>query len=153
VDVVDAGVDDCELDALAGVAGEVDLARPDVLDAPGVLVFEVAGVGGVVGHDELGIELDGLDGGIGAERLEPGSGDLRAEAVDEVELVLDLSADALDGFGRCLARAVVERDDHLHVLGGGCSGRGSRRRRPGCRGGRDGRENERSQDHEEPGTT
>ena len=43
VDVVEARVDDRELDPLARVAGQVDRARPDMLDAPRILVFEVAG--------------------------------------------------------------------------------------------------------------
>ncbi len=59
VDVVDAGVDDRDLDALPGVAREVHLAAADVLDAPRVLVLEVAGVGSVVEGREHAVDLDG----------------------------------------------------------------------------------------------
>ena len=48
MDVVDAGVDDGDVDAVAADAGLVDPIRPDVLDAPGVLVFEVAGLCAVI---------------------------------------------------------------------------------------------------------
>ena len=123
VDVVDAGVDDRDLDAVAPDAGGVDGRRADPLHAPGVVVLEVERL-------QRDIGLDGLDAGLPGELLELALRDAGGETVDEGELLVDLAAVLLDHPLRRLSGRPVERDDDLGPLDDGVArGRDGRRRK------------------------
>ena len=127
MDVVEPRVDHRELDPLARVAGEVDRAGPDVLDAPGVLVLEVAGAGRVVEGRDRVVELDVLDAAGLLELLQLPPRNVDAQAVDQVEVAADLALEAFDGaLGRTI-RTMVEGDDRADALLVGRPVRG-----PGC---------------------
>ena len=153
VDVVDAGVDDGDVDAVAADAGLVDPIRPDVLDAPGVLVFEVAGLCAVIEGDDRPVALDGRDVRVAAQASERGLGRGRREAGDDRVAVGDGAGRILDGTTRGLAPAFAERHDDL----GTCllAGRGRRTRRERRTGRRDRREerHDRQDGHARPGQT
>ena len=137
VEVVEPGVDDRKLDALAGVAREVNGSGPDVLDAPGVLVFEVARRGAVVEGRDLVVELNMLDAGRPLELAELAPRQLDAQAVDQLKVTADLAAEALNGTFRGAVGTAVEGDDRADALvagfilgpwgGGRCRRRGDQR--------------------------
>ncbi len=116
VDVVEARVDDRELDALTRVPRKVNRPGPDVLDAPGVLVFEVAGAARMLERRQRVVELDVLDASGLLELLQLAAGKVDAQAVDQVEMPPDLALEALDGALGCPVRTMIERDDRADAL-------------------------------------
>ena len=116
VEIVDPGVDDRDLHAGATDARRVDRRRSDVLDAPGVLVFVIAGVGSVVEGDDGRVELDSANALVGGELLELAAWDAGGDGIRQLESVADLAAALLDGGLGCFRRLGVVRDDDLHEL-------------------------------------
>ena len=109
----------------------------------------------VGGRDELAVELDRRRRpGRRASFLSWPRGISAPRPSMSLSCMLDLAAEALDGLGRGLARAALERDDDLEVLGGGPVAAGAALGdAPNDGGRRQGGEDKRRQDEDEPGST
>ena len=106
VDVVNARIDDGDLDAGAGDARLEGGLATDPVDAPGVVVLEVARR-----ERQVGVNLRN-------QRVVPQSGDRIGrdgcgDALDQVEGALHLTAGLLDRGPGCRAGAIPEQHDHL----------------------------------------